>query len=95
VQRRDHFGRILQAADVIEHDLGLGLGAWRQHHLPRSLGSSLDPAQDLVRVADGRRQADALHVCAAEARETFQHGREVRAAVLARKSMNFVDDHGA
>ena len=58
-------------------------------------GRSLQPRQQLLRVADGRRQPDPLERAARDARQPLQDGDQVPAPVPGAEGMRLVHDHGA
>ena len=57
-------------------------------------GRSLQPRQQLGRVADGRRQPDPLERAARDARQPFEDGEQVPAPVPGAEGMHLVHDHG-
>ena len=59
------------------------------------MAGTLQPGQQLVRVADGRGQPDPLQRAPAEPGEPFEDGEQVPAAVVAGEGVDLVDHHGA
>lgn len=55
---------------------------------------ALQPVQQLIRIADGRGQTDALDGPPGDLFEPFQYGQQVPAPVVAGKSVHFIDNHG-
>ncbi len=84
-------------APVAACGLGLGMLHSRGNDLPRAACGfrALQPAQQLLRIADGRGQADALDTAPGDPFETLQYGQQVPAPVVSREGVHLVDDDGA
>src|SRR5688572_31281329 len=82
-------------ADVgaeVEPQIPLGLGLRRVDEAKRAPARPLQPLADDERVADGRREADALDVAPRERDQPLEKAREVRAAILGSESVHLADD---
>ena len=54
-----------------------------------------EPIEDLLGVANGRGQANALDILPGQMCDTRPDGQEVPAPVVARKGVQLIDDHGS
>ena len=57
-----------------------------------ALARALKPLTDHLRISDGRRETDPLHIATAELLEPLEQRREVRSAVIRSERVDFIDD---
>ena len=87
-------GRVLGGSHVVELHVSFARRGLRcTHNLSRSLAGSNLPLEQLVRIADGRRQSHALDVAAREPHDAFQDREQVPPAIVSRERVHFVDDN--
>jgi hypothetical protein len=97
VQPGDDGRGVLHRADVVELDIAAGRVAGRcDDPAGGPIGRRpLQPGHQLIRIADGRRQADALDRPIGDLRDALQNMQQVPATVISRKRVDLVDDDGA
>jgi hypothetical protein len=98
VQRGDHRGGVVQHADVVDSHLSGGRrrSGRGDDRCWSGLGvGPLQPAEQLVGVADGCRKANSLQAPAGQPGDPFQHGEQMPATVVASEGMHLIDDHHA
>lgn len=103
VQGRDHLGRVVHGPDVVQLDLAGRLPYRRRdarsrtdvgsNHPPRPLApaGALQPAQQLIGIADRRGETDPLHRATRHPGEAFQNGQQVPTPVVSGERVHLVD----
>src|SRR5690606_20438319 len=95
VQARDDGGRVVEGAHVVDRDLRRGARPRGRGDDDAATGRARgEPGQQVVGVADGGRQADALERSAGEPFEPGEDREQVPAAVVAGEGVDLVDDDG-
>jgi hypothetical protein len=89
---RGRLGQGRQRVVADDQQLALGRRVRGIDDRALALGAALQPHRDLLGVADGRAQADALDVVARERGEPLDHADQVGAAVGAGHGVDLVDD---
>jgi len=96
VQPGDDGGGVLHRADVVELDIAAGRVAGRCDDPAGPIGRRpLQPGNQLIGIADGCRQPDALDRPIGDLRDALQNVQQVPATVVSCERVDLVDDDGA
>lgn len=96
VQPRNNRGRARQGPHIVKLDLWCNVvRRWRVDDAMRRFATGTEPIDELLGIADGGGETNTLQLSPSQERNPCQDCKQVPAAVVAGKGVQFIDDHRA